>query len=163
MKISLIAAMANNRVIGNKGNVPWNLPHDLEWLKERLVGRYLLMGRTTYEEPQQELKTKKTIVLTSNPNYKTHQAQVATDLRKAFQLAEKAGETELMVVGGAKVYSSALSYADRIYLTTINANIDGDAFFPDFDREHWQLVYEHPHPKDAKHKYAFTFQILDRI
>jgi len=163
MKISLIAAMTQNKVIGKQGKVPWHLPHDLQWLKERLSGRHLLMGRKTYEEPQQELKTDKTIVLTTRSDFETENAQIANNIEKAINLAEKYGESELMVVGGAKVYQSALPFADKIYLTTIDANIPGDTFFPDFDPEKWELVYEHNHPKDRHHEYSFAFKIFDRI
>ncbi|WP_462281406.1 dihydrofolate reductase [Salinivirga cyanobacteriivorans] len=163
MKVSLIAAMSQNLVIGKNGEVPWNLPDDLKWLQERIEGHYLLMGRKTFEEPQQELKNNKTIVVTSKKNYNTQSAQVAHSIKEGIQKAETLDEKELMVVGGGKIYEAALPYADRLYLTQINAEIDGDTFFPSYNLNDWNIIYNHYHPKDSYHAYDFEFQILEKV
>ncbi len=163
MDVSLIAALSRNHVIGKNGKVPWTLPDDLKWLKERIEGHYLLMGRKTFEEPQQELKGNKTIVVTSKTNYDTEATQIAHSIKEGIQKAEKLGEEELMVVGGGKIYETALPFANRLYLTIVNTEIEGDTYFPTYDSANWKMPFNHYHPKDKDHAYDFEFQILEKI
>lgn len=162
MKISLIAALSKNNVIGQDGKVPWHLPDDLKWLKERIEGHHLLMGRKTFEEPQQQLQGQKTIVVTQNSAYNSKEATAVQSIEKGIAHAESQGEDELMVVGGGKIYEAALPYAHKLYLTIIDTEIEGDTFFPKYNALEWEEIYNHYHPKDQNHEYHFHFKILER-
>lgn len=139
MFISLIAAVARNGVIGHEGRMPWKLPGDLRFFKQNTLGKPVILGRKTWESfGSKPLPGRPHIVLTHDRSFQTDGAYVTHDLESALaegrRLAEDAGGDEVMVIGGAQIYTAALPLADRIYLTEIAANPPGDTFFPDFDR-----------------------------
>ena len=162
MKISLIAAMAQNRVIGRGNTLPWHLPADLKRFKERTAGHAVIMGRRTFESLDQALPDRRCIVVTRNPDYDAVGAEAAPGLDEALELAGDAGEQEVFILGGSEIYALALPRADRIYLTLVHADIAGDTYFPEFDPDQWALVEDTRHEADDRHAYAFSFRIYER-
>ena len=156
MTLSLVAAMAENGVIGRAGGLPWHLPDDLRWFKELTMGQVVVIGRRTFESVGRPLPGRRWIVLTRNPAYRPSGVETAPDLAAAVRLAPDA--SEIFVAGGADVYRAALGQADRMYLTVIHAEVAGDTRFPPVDFDDWTLIAERHHPADARHEHAFSIR-----
>lgn len=162
MKLSVLAAMGENRVIGRDGELPWRLPAELARLKQLTTGHCLLMGRKTWESIGRPLPKRTSIVITRDPDYDAPGALVVPDFDAAIEAARARGESEAFVFGGASIYALALPRADTLYLTLVHASPEGDVRFPDFDDAEWKLVRESQHPADERHAHAFTFQEYER-
>ena len=158
--VALVAAVAENGVIGREGGLPWHLPDDLRWFKRLTTGHMLILGRRTFESLNQPLPGRRLIVVTRNPTFDADGAMIARSLDDALALA--ADEEEVFVAGGAAVYRAALSRADRLFITRVHATVEGDVFFPEVDWSQWTLVEEHFHPADARHQHAFTIRRYER-
>ena len=158
--ISLVVAMARNRVIGRDKGLPWNLPADLRHFKALTMGKPIVMGRRTWESLPGLLPGRRHIVVTRNPGYRAVGAEVVHSLDEAIVAAGPADE--IMVVGGANLYAQALPFANRIYLTLVDAEIDGDTFFPAWDSDEWVETASNPHPADDRNAYACRFITLER-
>lgn len=128
--------MANNRVIGIANTLPWRLPEDLKHFKALTTGHHILMGRKTYESLGRPLPGRTSVVITRSGDLRLPGCIVATSIDDAIAACN--GDAELFFIGGAELYRQALAYADRIYLTEIQSDFEGDAWFPDFDRSQWQ-------------------------
>ncbi|MCS6946179.1 MAG: dihydrofolate reductase [Steroidobacteraceae bacterium] len=159
MLISLIVATARNGVIGRNGTLPWHLPDDLRRFKQLTLGKPIVMGRRTYASIGKPLPGRRNIVVsrTLPPQSDVH---VVPDFAAALRAAQDA--PELIVAGGAALYREALPQARRIYLTEIDADIDGDVHFPPLDRSVWRETCRERHPADARHAYPMDFVILER-
>ena len=140
MKITLLAAMAENRVIGLGGALPWKLPEDLRRFKRRTDGHVIIMGRRTYESLNGPLPNRRTIVITHRRDYEAPGAALAHSLDEALDTARAWNEQEVFILGGAEIYSLALPLADRLELTVVHAEIEGDSFFPEFDMAAWVQI-----------------------
>ena len=162
MKLSVLAAMGENRVIGRAGELPWRLPSELARLKRLTTGHCLLMGRKTWESIGRPLPERTSIVITRDPNYEAPGAVVVASFEEALQAARARNETEAFVFGGAAIYQLALPEADTLYLTRVHTSPEGDVEFPEFDEAAWKLVSETEHPADERHAHAFTFQEYER-
>lgn len=160
MTVSLVAAVAENGVIGRKGGLPWRLPDDLRWFKQLTMGHAVVIGRRTFESLGRPLPGRRWIVLSRDPAFRADGVETATDLRGALAAA---GGGEVFVAGGAGVYRAALPIADRLYLTAVHARVEGDTRFPEVNFDDWTLVEERHHAADARHPHAFTFRTYDRI
>lgn len=160
MMISLIVAMAENRVIGKDNELPWHLPDDLKWFKKSTLGKPIIMGRKTWESIGRPLPGRRNIVVSRNPDYHAEGCETVTDLNAV--LASTDCLDEVVIIGGAGLYEVALPFVQRIYLTRVHADVDGDTYFPEFDEKLWNLVSEERHEADARHAHAFTFQVLNR-
>ncbi|WKA53289.1 dihydrofolate reductase [Planococcus shixiaomingii] len=136
--ISLMVAHDPNRVIGKDNQLPWHIPEDLAYFKKHTVGKGIVMGRNTYESIGRPLPKRRNIIVTRNNEYKVDGADVVHTLDQAIRLAEEVHE-EVMVIGGEEVFRSILPRADRLYITLIKADFEGDTFFPEYGSE-WQLV-----------------------
>jgi len=170
MRISLIAAVAANGVIGRNNGLPWNLPADLRLFQTLTMGHTLVMGRRTWESFATPLPGRRIIVLTGRPGWQpegfsegAEGVEAAATLDEALERARESGDTEAFVAGGTEVFREALPRADRIYLTRVEAEIPGDTYFPEFDIAGWKIIEEDHHAADTEHAFPFTFQILDRI
>lgn len=161
MIVSLVAAMAENRVIGHSGGLPWHLPKDLQFFKKLTVDHTVIMGRKTFDEVKRPLANRRNVVITRNPAFRPHGVTVVPSLEEALALG--ATEDEVFVIGGGEIYRLALPRADRIYLTVVHAVVEGDTYFPEFEGTAWVLEEEEHHEADAKHAYAFTFRTYSRI
>lgn len=160
MKVSIIAAVAENGVIGRKGKIPWHIPEDLKRFKKITTGHHIIMGRKTYESIGRPLPNRTNIVITRNKDYKAKGIKTVSSLNEALKIAKKEGEKEAMIVGGAQIYKEALPFADKIYLTKIHHKFSGDAYFPKISLLKWKKVYSKKYPKSSKNKYSYTFSIL---
>lgn len=159
MMISLIAAMAADRVIGMDNAMPWHLPADLAWFKRQTLDKPVIMGRRTWESIGRPLPGRLNIVISSQPGDADGVSWV-TSIDEALQAA---GEVdEVMVIGGGRIYEQLLPRADRLYLTHIDAEVVGDTTFPDFEPEEWQSTFSEFHDADEKNSHSFCFEILQR-
>ncbi len=160
MKISIIAAMSENRVIGRDGALPWHLPDDLARFKTITTGHTVIMGRKTFESVGKPLPNRRSIVISRNTDYQCEGVVVAHSFDEALECG--VGQEEVFVLGGQAVYELALPRSDRIYLTMVHASIDGDTHFPPFDPSEWRLVEDERHEADDRHAYAFSFRRYER-
>jgi len=136
--LSMIVAMANQRVIGINNSLPWHLPEDLKRFKALTMGHHIIMGRKTYESIGRLLPGRTTVIVTRNPDYQVEGALIAHSLEAAIALCD--GDEQPFLIGGAELYKVGLSLADQIYLTQIHADFSGDAFLPAFDLSTWGEV-----------------------
>ena len=168
LNVCLIAARGRNNMIGNEGGLPWRLKDDLAFFKKLTMGCPILMGRKTWESlPTKPLPGRDNIVLSRDGQYEAPRARVFTAMPAAIAagraLASAAGRSELFVVGGEAIYAAALPHADRLYITDVDADIDGDAFFPKFDAGVFAESDSRRIEADAKNQYSFTIRTLDRL
>jgi dihydrofolate reductase len=161
MILTLIAALSENRVIGRDGDLPWRLPADLKRFKRITSGHTVIMGRKTFETLEAPLPDRRSIVVTRRTDFQPEGVEIAHDLDAALALAE--GEEEVFVLGGGEIYALALPRADRMELTIVHDEFDGDTFFPAFDESNWRLVNEERHEPDERHAHSFTFRTYERI
>jgi len=165
VRISIVAAAANNDVIGVDGGIPWRLPDDQKFFKQLTLGHCMLMGRKTFESIGRLLPGRTTIVITRDPSFGGAGAVIVHSFEAALLEARTRQEDECFVVGGEAIYRLALPVADRVYLTRVEASVDGDVHFPDFEGGAygaWSLEEETAHPADARHAHAFRIQRWDR-
>lgn len=159
-KVSLIVAMANNRVIGINNTLPWHLPADLKHFKTLTMGHNILMGRKTYESIGKPLPGRTSVVITRNPNYTAEGVIIARSLEDAIVMC--GGDPEIYIIGGAELYRQAIQLADRIYLTEIELEITGDAHFTELDKNVWQESSRISHTPDEKNLHHYHFVTYDR-
>ncbi len=158
--ISIVVAASNNGVIGVDGDLPWRLPDDLRYFKQLTTGKPVVMGRKTYESIGRPLPNRHNIVITRNPAFEAAGCDVAASPAAAVELA---GDVEeIMVIGGGTIYEQFAEIADRIYLTRVHTDIDGDVFFESPDSNSWQQVATTHHPADERHAHAFDFLTYER-
>ncbi|MDW3195195.1 MAG: dihydrofolate reductase [Cytophagales bacterium] len=166
MKISMIAAMSRNRVIGKDNDIPWHLPDDFKFFKDTTKHHHVIMGRKNYESLPHKfrpLPDRTNIIITRQDAYPVEGATVVASLEAALEISKKAGEEEAFIIGGGEIYRLGLAIAETIYLTEIDGEIDGDVFFPEFDKEVWREVARSHHPTDDRHKFAFDYVTYEKI
>jgi len=164
-RIALIWAMARNRVIGRHNALPWRLPVDMKHFRELTTGHPVLMGRKTFESLGRPLPNRTNIIITSDRTYAAQGCLVAHSLDEAVKLAVPhvpPNDPEIFVIGGEKLYTQMLPQADRLYMTRVETDAEGDAWFPEFDLETWREVQRDLHPADDKNPYSCTFLTLER-
>ena len=159
-RLSIIAAMARNRVIGARGRIPWRLPNELRLFKQTTMGHHVIMGRKTYESIRRLLPGRTTVIVTRQADYQVAGAIVAHSLAKAIEAC--GADPEIFVIGGAELYREALPIANRIYLTTVDAAPAGDTHMPGFDLREWREISRQDYLPDDDHPYAYSFAIYDR-
>ena len=164
MKIALVVAVSQNNVIGRDNQLPWHLPEDLQYFKSVTMGKPILMGRKTFDSIGRPLPGRKNIVITRDLEWDAEGVEVVHSIDDALTAGTDAcavaNSDEIMVIGGAQIYRDCLPIADRLYLTRVEAEIEGDAFFPDIDIKQWQKIAEKT-PKEID-KYSYCFQVLER-
>lgn len=161
MRIAMIAAMAKNNVIGKDNDMPWHLPDDLKFFKSKTLGKPVIMGRRTFESiGSRPLPNRPNVVISRNPDIQIEGAEVYTSIEQA--LSQFQGEDEVIIMGGGQLYREMLPKADRLYLTLIDAELDGDTFFPPWQELAWKTLESVKHGVDEKHAYAFEFITLDK-
>lgn len=159
MIISLIAALATDRVIGMENAMPWHLPGDLAWFKRNTLNKPVIMGRKTFESIGRPLPGRLNIVISSKPG--DHEGVTwVTSVDAA--LAAASGVEEVMVMGGGRVYEQFLPKANRLYLTHIDAEVEGDTHFPDYEPDDWESTFSEFHDADEQNSHGYCFEILDR-
>jgi dihydrofolate reductase len=164
MRISILVAVAENGIIGRRGQLPWRLSDDLRRFKQLTTGHAIIMGRRTWESIGRALPGRRTVVVSRSLDFRPNVAGVetATGLDQALEIAEAAGDEEAFVVGGAELYRESLSRADRLYLTRVCAAVDGDTSFPNIEWKNWQLAESEDHDANEKNEYAYRFETYDR-
>ncbi len=165
MTISLIAALTQNRVIGKNNDLPWHLPDDMRYFMQTTKQHHIIMGRKNYEsipEKFRPLPNRTNLVITRQINFVAPHCTVVNSLDKAMDIAKANGEQELFVIGGAEIYNLAMPLADRLYLTEIQTDLDGDTYFPFFDKKIWKEVSRKHHFADERHLYAFDFVVYEK-
>lgn len=158
-RISIIAAMARNGVIGVDNRLPWHLPEDLQHFKALTMGHHIVMGRKTYESIGRPLPGRITVIVSRDPTYRVAGCLTAHSPEEAIRMS--GDDQEVFFVGGAELYAQALPLADRLYLTEIQADFPGDARFPDFDRAAW--VERQRERRESPQHLAYHFVIYDRL
>ncbi len=160
--ISIVAAMAENRVIGKDGKLPWRLPDEMKHFVRLTTGHTVVMGRKTFESiGSKPLPNRRNIILTRDTNYTAPGIETTVSILDAINMAESNGE--VFICGGEQAYQDALHLADNLYLTLVHAHPDGDAHFPDFAPADWCLTDQTRHEPDDRHEYAFTFHRYERL
>jgi dihydrofolate reductase len=162
MTISFIVAVSENNVIGKDNKLPWCLPSDMKYFKNITWAMPVVMGRKTFESLGKPLKGRKNIVITRRTDWKPDGVEIVHSIDLAIIAATKMDAKEIFIIGGAEIFQSALPSADRIYLTLIHGNFDGDALFPGIKPEEWKLVSNHDCEADEKNAYAHSFQVWER-
>ena len=153
--------MAKNRVIGVNGTIPWHLPEELKRFKSLTMGHHIIMGRKTWESIGRLLPGRETVIVTRQPGYRVPGATIAHSLDEAISAC--GGDREIFVIGGAELYAQALPRAGRLYLTTVDAEVAGDTFMPEFAPNGWREVSSASHAVDERHKHPFSCVTYERI
>lgn len=162
-KISAIAAMSLNRVIGDDNQLPWHLPADLKHFKTLTSGHPILMGRKTYESIGRPLPNRTNIIITRNSDYNAPGCTVVQSIQQAMELAATLNSNEIFIIGGAEVYKQLLPHIERIYLTIVQETFGGDAFFPELNETEWKESNREDHNADENNEYAYTFVVMDKV
>ncbi len=161
MILSMIAAMDKNHIIGADNEMPWHLPDDLKFFKATTLGKTIIMGRQTFESiGSKPLPKRRNIVITRNRNFVAEGAEVFSSVELAIKTCQT--EKEAVIIGGGQLYKQMLPLADKLYLTLIDADIDGDTYFPKWLAEEWQILASTYHAQDEAHAFSFRFVTLLR-
>lgn len=168
MIVSAIAAVADNGVIGRDGDLPWHLPDDMRHFMRTTRGHHVITGRRNYDsipEKYRPLKDRVNIVVTRNAAYVAPGAVVVGSLTEALDHAQRAGEPEAFVIGGGEIYREALEngLVDRLHLTLVHAEVDGDTRFPVIDPAHWRELSRTFHPPDDRHAHGFSIVVMEKL
>lgn len=161
MRIAMIAAMANNRVIGKDNQMPWHLPADLHFFKQSTLGKPVIMGRKTYESIGRTLPGRQNIIVTRNVDFEVDGATVVHSVERALEVADAC--EEIIIIGGSHLYEQMLDRVDRLYLTFIEADLEGDVFFPDFTQLSWREISHEHKQADEKNPYNMRFMCMERV
>ena len=165
MILSVIVAMAHNRVIGLNNQMPWHLPADLAWFKKNTLNKPVIMGRKTFESIGRPLPNRHNIVISrqiESIDNKISNVSWVKSIDEAISLAQEQQPDEVFIIGGGNIYQQVLPLIERLYLTHIDAELQGDTYFPDYLPEQWQVIYQEDHQADEKNSYPYQFKILQR-
>jgi dihydrofolate reductase len=168
MRKALIVAMSQNRVIGRNNQLPWHLPGDLKYFKQATMGKPIIMGRKTWDSIGRPLPGRMNVVISRNAAWEAPAGTVAASslneaLKKAGAHAELEGGDEVMIIGGGQIYAEALATVDRMYITKVHAEIDGDAFFPEVNWEEWEEIGREDFSASDNNPYDYSFIVYQRL
>ena len=166
IRLSLMVAKASNRVIGRNNKLPWYLPNALKYFKQVTFGKPVIMGRKTWDSLGKPLPGRTNIVITRQTDFQAEGAKVVATLDEAVTLAENVafieGQDEAVVMGGAEIYALALPKTDRLYLTEVHAEVDGDTWFPEYDTSEWKEIGREDFPAEGPNPYDYSFVVYER-
>ncbi len=162
MKISCIVAVAKNNVIGKDNDIPWYLPADLKYFKMNTLNHHILMGRNCYQSIGKPLPKRTNIIITRDPYFIASNCLIAHSIPEALEIAYNNGEDEAIIIGGGTIYDQTKDLWDKLYITEVKLEVDGDIFFPEVDFSQWTLISEESHEPDEKNKYAYVFKVYER-
>lgn len=160
--ISFMLAMDRNRIIGRNNDLPWHLPKDFRFFKERTTGHTVIMGRKTYDSLGGALPNRKNVVVTKKNTTFPEEVEVITELKTIQDWNKANPEKEFFVIGGGHIFKQIMPYADRMYITLIDESFEGDIYFPEFNEEEWNLTSNEKGEKDDKNPYDYYFLQYDR-
>jgi dihydrofolate reductase len=158
--VSIIVAMARNRVIGAGNRIPWHLPAELKLFKSITMGHHIVMGRNTWESIGRLLPGRTSVIVTRQPGYRVEGAIMAPSITAAIEAC--AGDDEIFIIGGAQLYAAAIPLATRLYLTTVDADVSGDTFMPEFDLATWRKRSARAFAADDKNPYDYAQTVYER-
>jgi dihydrofolate reductase len=165
MVVSAIAALSQNKVIGRNNDLPWKLPDDMRFFMETTKGHHVIMGRKNYDSLRGKFKPlpdRTNIVITRQNDLHAPGCIILHDVKEGLLTANKSGERECFIIGGAEIYKLAMPHTNRLYLTEIQATIEGDTFFPEFNKTDWAEISRKHHPADERHAFAFDFVVYEK-
>ena len=165
MEIAMIAAVAENGVIGKDNDLAWSLPDDMKYFMNTTKGHYIVLGRKNYDSlpPKfRPLPNRTNVVITRQSDLQLEGAHIVNTLEEAFEFCKKNNQEKIFVIGGGQIYKLALPYADTLYITEVHHSFDGDTYFPEFDKNEWMEVSREPHGMDERHLYPFNFVVYKR-
>jgi len=165
MIVSLIAAHAQNYVIGKNNDLPWHLPDDMKYFMQTTKGHHCIMGRKNYDSIPEKFKplpNRVNIVVTRQKDFWAPGCVVVNSIEHALDIARSNGEQEVFIIGGADIYKLGLAFADKLYLTEIQSTITGDTHFPEFNKNDWKETSRTHHAADERHAYAFDFVVYEK-
>lgn len=162
MIISAIVACAKNGVIGKNNEIPWYLPADFTYFKRTTINHHIIMGRNCFESIGRPLPKRTNIVITRNPFYIASGCLMVYSIAEGLKMAESNGEPEAFIIGGGEIYKQSVDLWDRLYLTEVDLDTEGDVFFPKLIMSEWQLVSEEQHTQDEKNEFNYVFKVFER-
>ena len=163
MRISMIVAKSLNDVIGVGGKLPWSLKADLQHFKKTTTGHHVILGRKTFDSlGGKPLPGRMHLVISNDPKSASENVLWFNSVFRALKHAERQGESEVFIIGGAQIYKACMTLIDRLYLTEVQTKVTGDTFFPALSHKNWNLVSESVIPADSDNQYPFTIRVLDR-
>ena len=162
MILSAIVAATENNVIGKNNKLPWRLPADMKYFKDTTWGLPVIMGRKTFDSLGKALPGRQNIIITRQHDWHADGVKVTHNLHEAIQYATQLDVAKTFISGGAEIFRESLPLLQQIYITRIYTSLDGDAFFPDINKDEWQLVKDDQRQPDEKNKFAYSFQIWER-
>lgn len=168
MIVSLIVAVAENNVIGKDNKLIWHLPNDMNYFKATTLNHHIITGRKNYISIPQKFRpliNRTNIVLTKDSRFKEENCIIKHSLEDALNFAKENGENEVFIIGGGQIYAAALekNLVDKLYITHVHENFEGDTFFPMLDLKQWKIATNEFHEKDEKHKHSYTFAVYQKI
>jgi len=163
MTLSILVILSTNNVIGRDNKLPWHMPADLKRFKNLTMGHHILMGRRTFDEIKKPLPGRVNVVITRDPQFAPEGVAIARSIDEAISKAEAAGDLEIFLIGGGEIFKQVIHIADRMYITRIHAEIDGDTYFPEFDDvNEWKLIDAEHFEADEKNAYPYSFLTYTR-
>lgn len=162
MKISCIVATAKNNVIGKDNQIPWHLPADLKYFKKTTTGHHILMGRNCFESIGRALPKRTNVIITRDMFYAVSNCLIAHSVGEALSIAEANGEEEAFIIGGGQIYEQTIDLWDKLYLTEVDLEVEGDVFFPQIDMSEWKLSKKQDCLKDEKNTHNYSFRQYER-
>lgn len=163
MKVSCIVATAKNNVIGKDNQIPWYLPADLKYFKKITLNHHIIMGRNCFESIGRALPKRTNVIITRDMFYAVSNCLVTHSIGEALSVAEENGEEEAFIIGGGTIYEQTIDLWDKLYLTEVDLEVEGDVFFPKLDMSQWKLTSEQVGQKDEKNTNDFRFLQYERI
>lgn len=160
--LSHIVAASENNIIGVKNGLPWRLPSDFRYFKNKTWGMPVIMGRNTYESMKKDLPGRINIVVTKKTDWHPENVFVTHTIEEAVAKAKESEAREIFIIGGGEIFSQTIGYVDRIYLTRVHTTIEGDTSYPKLDVSKWKRIKEDSFPADEKNNYPYTFEIWEK-
>lgn len=161
--LSHIVAASENNIIGIKNGLPWKLPDDFKYFKNKTWSMPVIMGRNTFESLKKDLPGRINIVLTTKTDWHPKNVFIANDISEAIEKAKESEASEIFIIGGGEIFKETFDIIDRIYLTRVHTTVEGDTYYPEMDKSTWKRIKEDAFPADSKNNYPFTFEIWERV
>jgi len=161
MIVSIIVAMDINRVIGKENQLPWRLPRELQYVKKTTMGHPIILGRKNYESIGRPLPGRRNIILTRDENFSPEGCEIAHSVEEVYKLCEN--EEEIFIFGGEQIYKLFLEDTDKLYVTVIHHEFEGDTFFPEIDWTKWKEIFVEQGITDEKNPYEYYYHVFERL
>ena len=160
--LSHIVAASENNIIGINNGLPWHLPSDFKYFKNKTWSLPVIMGSNTFESMKKDLPGRINIVVTRRTDWYPKNVFIANNINEAIAKAKESDAKEIFIIGGGKVFKETINLVDRIYLTRVHTKVEGDTSYPQIDLTKWKLLSEQPHPADQKNNYSYTFEVWEK-